>query len=268
MRYVCIADVHGCYDKMIKALNDAHFNPATDTLISLGDLFDRGDQSREVLQYVMSCPNHILCMGNHDLRLMQIIAEPYKTASYDFSNGIQHTLDSFDPIEIGEEDIARKTYCQLYDLKSYNLLREYFRQCVAAIEFPDLICTHGWLPTIREGNKYALLENWREARGDIWDAAFWGHTEIIVSNKAFPEKTLLIGHWHAWRLAEKFGEKRQENKRDENTYINCDTFVYRDKFIALDGCSNWPYGGKVNTYVFESDAEPILYRGGLGKWWY
>ena len=121
-------------------------------------------------------------------------------------------------------------------------------------------------------NAYTFYDDWRNAGAKDWEEAFWAHTEIMLSNKLFPEKTMIIGHWHAWRLAEKYGEKRQTNKHDPNEYINCDMFTYvykgETKFIAIDGCSNWPNGGKVNCYVFETDAEPTFINGGLRKWYY
>ena len=73
MKYFFMSDVHGEYSKMIAALNEAGFDKEKDVLVSLGDLFDRGSNSLEVLEYVMSCPNRILIWGNHDLRLKELM---------------------------------------------------------------------------------------------------------------------------------------------------------------------------------------------------
>ena len=94
MKYFCVSDIHGQYDLLIKSLEDKGFNKETDTLIVVGDSFDRGMQSHEVLEYILSCPNRILLMGNHDLRLMELIGTPYLAASYDISNGVPQTLVS------------------------------------------------------------------------------------------------------------------------------------------------------------------------------
>ena len=66
MKYYFVSDVHGEYDKMVAALNASGFDPQKDTIVSLGDAIDRGEKSREVVEYLLSCPNRILIMGNHD----------------------------------------------------------------------------------------------------------------------------------------------------------------------------------------------------------
>ena len=273
MKYFCVSDIHGQYELLIKALQEKNFNKETDTLIVIGDSFDRGTQSHEVLEYILSCPNRILLMGNHDLRLMQLIGQPYLAASYDISNGVPQTLVSMIQGQ-GEETKGVDFYAALYKLKHHEHLQQYFSECWAAVEFPDYIITHGWLPVNEKMgvNAYTFYDEWRNAGAKDWEEAFWAHTEIMLSNKLFPEKTMIIGHWHAWRLAEKYGEKRQTDKHDPKEYINCDMFehIYKGekKFIAIDGCSNWPYGGKVNCYVFETDEEPTFINGGLRKWYY
>lgn len=281
MKYFCIADVHGCYDRMMSALYQAGFNKEKDTLVSLGDLFDRGPQSKEVLEFVMSCPHRLLCMGNHDLRLMQLIKTPYLYNQYDGYNGVPQTYISF----IGAKEFVENnisTWDALIRLRDYQLLKDYFHECRAAFEFSNLVITHGWIPVDRYNWKQyqpylRVLPNgepgdWRDATNDAWDEALWADTEKMIEHKMYLEKPLLIGHWHAWRLAEKFGEKRQTNKHDKAQYIDCSSFSYWSKkelkFIAIDGCSNWPYGGKVNVYTFKSDEEPNIIFGGLGKWYY
>ena len=57
MRYVIVSDIHGQYDKLIEALNKVNFDKEKDTLISNGDAFDRGNQNKQVLEFVMSLPN-------------------------------------------------------------------------------------------------------------------------------------------------------------------------------------------------------------------
>lgn len=279
MKYFCISDVHGEYEKMIAALKEVGFNKETDTLVSVGDLFDRGLGSDEVLEYVMSCPHRLLCMGNHDLRLMKLILDPCYFNQYDIYNGVRETLACFD-----KADYIGEVWSSLMRLRENKLLKQYFHECRAAYEFSNLIITHGWIPYNKLSmNRYepfyrilpgGITGDWRKARANDWEEAMWAHTEMLASAKLFPKKPLLIGHWHAWRLAEKYGEKRQTNKHlpDKDNIINCDTFkyYYKDelKFIAIDGCANWPYGGKVNVYVFESDEEPEPIFGGLGTWYY
>ena len=73
MRYYFISDIHGEFDRMAEALRDAGFNPSKDTIVSLGDPFDRGDKSYEVLQFLMSCPNRISWFPHTNIRFGQLI---------------------------------------------------------------------------------------------------------------------------------------------------------------------------------------------------
>ena len=96
MRYFFISDVHGNYEKMVAALEANHFNKEKDTLVSVGDPFDRGSKSKEVLEYIMSCPNRILLWGNHDRRLYLLLnCSGYSYNYYDYQNGVLETLISF-----------------------------------------------------------------------------------------------------------------------------------------------------------------------------
>lgn len=277
MKYFFVSDIHGEYDKLLEALAKADFNMETDTLISLGDPFDRGPQSKKVLQYLINLPHKILVWGNHDLRLQTLIRGRDAPDWCDYSNGVPATLQDFTgqaPIE-NLEDLL---YMCNYNMSCRDVmgdLGKYFRTCVYAVEFKDLIACHGWLP-YRETyeasytgpmKKIILRENWREEKSKIvWEDATWANTELCITSEAFPDKDMIIGHWHAWRIAEKFGEKRMElpvgKKLSTKTPINCSTYIFQTikntKVILIDGCTNID-SGQINVYIYESDEEPILY---------
>lgn len=270
MRYVFISDVHGEFDKMMSALKTVNFNEATDTLVTLGDLFDRGKQSREVLEYVMSLPNYIPIWGNHDYRLRELVLGTFAQA-YDISNGVAATLQSFCDMEV-EPNINLGLHLLKFDPNNkdiYDKLWDYFYRCRWAIEFPNLIGTHAWLPFYEEFDKnkdkkrYFLIKDWRERAND-WYTASWAHTEIMLANKCFPDKDMIVGHWHAWRIAEKF-DCDIVKKEGDKVIIDCNTYIYTTNknnpinIIFIDGCSNYECGGKVNIFVYESNIGPIFY---------
>ena len=263
MRYVMVSDIHGQFDKLIDALDRVDFNPEEDTLVSLGDPFDRGPQSFEVLLFLMSCPNRILIWGNHDLRLKELVNGTYEQA-YDYTNGVLKTVQSLcknkNIASIGFGLNILRTDSRYKD--AYDLLWQYFNECIFAAEWKDLIATHGWLPGERwvekKGNDwepiYILYDNWRNASWSEWVDATWGNTERAVKSGAFPDKHIVVGHWHAWRL------------RYRNTYrsqlpdtIDFSTYAEQN-FTAIDGCSN-AKGGLVNAFVYESDEAPQLFDG-------
>ena len=67
MKYFVVADVHGFYDEMKAALDEAGFDPENEnhTLISCGDVIDRGKRPNEVVKYLVNLPRKILIRGNH-----------------------------------------------------------------------------------------------------------------------------------------------------------------------------------------------------------
>ncbi|OOQ60775.1 metallophosphoesterase [Mucilaginibacter pedocola] len=64
-RTFVIGDIHGCYDELI-ALTEQVGLTDEDKLISLGDIVDRGNKSKEVYEYFRNRPNSIVLIGNHE----------------------------------------------------------------------------------------------------------------------------------------------------------------------------------------------------------
>lgn len=60
-----VGDLHGCYDLLMKNLQEIKFNQETDLLISVGDLIDRGSQNMECLRLVNE-KWFAMVRGNHD----------------------------------------------------------------------------------------------------------------------------------------------------------------------------------------------------------
>ena len=60
-------------------------------------------------------------------------------------------------------------------------------------------------------------------------------------------------------------ETNENGKNVKNPIINCGSYIHSFgdnppvNIIFIDGCSNYEKGGCVNTFVYESDAEPIIY---------
>src|SRR5574344_1687254 len=91
MRYFLISDVHGEYDKMIDALAKAGFDETQDTLVMVGDAIDRGQDSENVIDYLLSLSNKILLWGNHEARFLNLL-NGASIESYDFHNCTTDTI--------------------------------------------------------------------------------------------------------------------------------------------------------------------------------
>ena len=83
-----IGDVHGEYDKLIKLVQEL---PQDADICFVGDLIDRGDESAQVIEFVMK-NNYQCVLGNHE----QMMLEDYYDAKHDWriSYGSE-TIDSY-----------------------------------------------------------------------------------------------------------------------------------------------------------------------------
>ena len=103
-RVYAIGDVHGCADQLDRLLaaidaDDAARAPAATTLILLGDLTDRGPDSRRVVERVMglaaASPRVTLLKGNHEEMLLRA-AEGHRPSLQLFNRyGGRETLLSY-----------------------------------------------------------------------------------------------------------------------------------------------------------------------------
>lgn len=239
MRYFFISDVHGEYDDMVRALNEAGFDMNNDTLVSLGDPFDRGPNSKKVLNYMMRCPHRILVWGNHDYRLSLLTYYQWLFREADRDNGVWHTIKSFDPD-------CTNHYDGLMALNENMMLRRYFNECVFGVRWSNLIAVHAWVPA-GDIDKASLND---------WSMAIWANTEDKIAREEFPDRKIIFGHWHAWRLRLNASYWAKVEHVDFGIYET-------DKFIAIDGCTNLSH--QVNVYVMETDEEPELIVPGLDR---
>ncbi|MBE6738306.1 MAG: hypothetical protein E7566_06620 [Ruminococcaceae bacterium] len=70
MTYV-VSDLHGYpVERIGRKLSEIGFSPE-DNLYVLGDCIDRGSDGLKIIRWIMSCPNVILLMGNHESMLLK-----------------------------------------------------------------------------------------------------------------------------------------------------------------------------------------------------
>ena len=94
MAKYAVGDVQGCLDPLKALLTKVAFNPSRDTLISAGDLVNRGPKSLETLRYCMGLGSAFkMVLGNHDLHLLAI-AEGIRAPSE--QDTIQEVLEAPD----------------------------------------------------------------------------------------------------------------------------------------------------------------------------
>ncbi|MCO5947045.1 metallophosphoesterase [Mucilaginibacter flavidus] len=68
-RTFVIGDIHGCYDELIELTKKIGLNDE-DMLVSVGDIVDRGNKSKDVYEYFIGRPNSKVIVGNHERKHM------------------------------------------------------------------------------------------------------------------------------------------------------------------------------------------------------
>lgn len=66
MRTFVMADIHGCYKELLQCFDRAAFDKDKDRLICLGDVCDRGPQTKECVDELLGIRNCTYLLGNHD----------------------------------------------------------------------------------------------------------------------------------------------------------------------------------------------------------
>lgn len=226
MKYFVISDVHSFYAEMMAALNDAGFEPdnPNHTLISCGDLLDRGDESVETLEYINSLPRKILIRGNHEDLLEECIARR-RFLSHDLTNGTASTVAQL----AGHNDPMR-VYLQassaLENASKNQDLNVYLKDLKDFVELGDYVFVHGWIP---------LKHTWEDGdfRAGSWDEARWlnGMQEWADGLK-LENKTVVCGHWHT-----SWGHSRLENNGSEFGEDADFSPFKNDGILAIDACT-------------------------------
>ena len=242
------SDIHSAYTPWIKALKEAGFNENkyAHKLITCGDLFDRKDESIEVLRFVMRMVEEdkiILVKGNHDLLLEELCLRgfPY---SYDKSNGTAKTVQDISG-KYGAYDFAEA--CDI----TFKKTARYRELLVNYFETKNYIFVHSWIVVNKVGiDTYEYREDWRnssdEERGQImWTNPFWRAQDGL--NKT--GKTIVFGHWHC-SIGHAMDKKYEIDEFGKDAiwkpYINKEQGI-----IGIDRCVS--YTNEVNVIVLEDE---------------
>ncbi|MBT3984212.1 MAG: hypothetical protein HOE90_22850 [Bacteriovoracaceae bacterium] len=86
MLHFVIGDIHGCFEELLlledKIQRAAAREKRKFTVVSVGDLIDRGPQSKEVVQHFMDgkkLGHHQAVMGNHELDFIRYLRDEHST---------------------------------------------------------------------------------------------------------------------------------------------------------------------------------------------
>lgn len=243
--FVC-SDIHSSASIFKNALFDAGFDISNDShiLIICGDIFDRGNETLETYNFILSIPQkrRILIRGNHEWLYKRLL---YKTFPdlHDFQNGTVKTFCQ----------IAGKKYENYYDKDSLaadwkSIIDELKQSKITDFIFSDewvnfyelenYIFVHAFIPLNYDGS---YNPNWRNSTDLEWNDAVWKCPWALYKSGLYLEdKTLVCGHWSTSDFF--------ENIDKDYTKANCPIY-YNNRLIGLD--ANTICTKRMNVFVVE-----------------
>ena len=239
MKYFVSGDIHGFFDEWQNALKDKGFdlNDPEHKIILCGDLFDRGSQPKEIIDFVLKHKDKvILIRGSHEDMMEQMIER--NSSDYgDLCNGTAQTIvDLYPEWQISEFDLKK--------IAKATRLQGVLDMCVDYYETKHYIFVHGWIP-INE-NCYFYDSDWRTARKERWEKARWTNPVEMYRYEIYePNKTIVCGHWHCSAL---WHEQNPDEYEEFGDKANFEPFITKN-MIAIDACT--AYTKKVNVMVLE-----------------
>jgi len=168
-RLLAISDIHGCYRTFYNLVVRVIDLKKSDRLILLGDYIDRGDQIREVIDFIIDLKEKgfdlTILKGNHEAMLLDSISDPEMFALWMLNQG-ETTLDSFGIFEAGQ---LEKKYLDFFISLEYYL------------EIGDLVFVHA-------GFNDFIADPFSDYEAMIWE------TNPSYSNPMLHGKTIIHGH--------------------------------------------------------------------------
>ena len=239
MKYFVSGDIHGFFDEWQNALNEKGFdlNKPEHKIILCGDLFDRGSQPKEIIDFVLEHKDKvILIRGNHE-DLMEQMIERNSSDYGDLCNGTAQTIvDLYPEWQISEFDLKK--------IAKATRLQEALDMCVDYYETKHYIFVHGWIPIVENCCLYD--SEWRTARKERWEKARWANPVEMYRYEIYePNKTIVCGHWHCSAL---WHEQNPDEYEEFGDKANFEPFITKN-MIAIDACTT--YSHKVNMVVLE-----------------
>lgn len=253
MKCFVSSDIHSFYTEYKKALDDAGFdisNPEHGIIIC-GDIFDRGNESRELLNFLLKIPDNrlIIIKGNHDDLLNDCIRE-IKSYGYPgfhhILNGTISTIRQLTGLDLTEldEKTLKSKLIEYYALM--NRARDY-AECIK--DDKHYIFIHGWIPLSTINGVYKYNPKWRYANKEMWKEARWLNGIDMNHLKLQGENDIIYcGHWHTSYGHHNYGKGCSEFGDDADFGI-----YYNDGIVALDACT--AHSHKVNVAIFEGEIK-------------
>lgn len=178
MRTFVVGDVHGQFLALKNLLNKLPINWQEDEVVFLGDLVDRGPESREVIEFVMQLykekPHQVrLLKGNHE----EMLIEGYDNKE-DFSHWLSNGGDTTYASYCKNKKIDWETFINEFPVEVY----EYLKSRPISYENEHAVYVHAGFRQDTDGQ-------WR---ADTPLIALWYRSKDFF--RKYRGKTVVVGH--------------------------------------------------------------------------
>lgn len=222
-RFFVVGDVHGQITMLNQLLE--HWNEEEEQLLFLGDLADRGEDSKATLERVKELVDKydaIVIKGNHDEMLERFLENPAEHVVLYYMNGGGHTVNDLLGREAKQQDFKRSVQ-EIHE--NYPWLLPFLQALPLYVEWGKYLFVHAGVNLEKE--------NWK----DSTQQEFVWIREGFYDRPNTTDKTILFGHTVTATL--------------HPTPNNFDIWESGDGLIGLDGGA--VYGGKMHAFVLEKD---------------
>ncbi|KAF0247837.1 MAG: serine/threonine protein phosphatase 1 [bacterium] len=190
MKTFAIGDVHGQFSTLKKLLDKLPINWQTDELVFLGDLIDRGPQSREVIDFVIQLHQE----KSHQVRVLKGNHEQMLLDSYNRENDFLHWLsnggDTTYSSYCKSDEVSWKVFNKKFPMETY----EYLKNRPIRYENDHAIFVHA-------GSKCDNNGQWRTETALI---ALWYRGKDFFGK--YRGKTIVVGHTPTNKIRLMLGE--------------------------------------------------------------
>ena len=166
----CVSDIHGEYELFLKLLDKIKFSP-DDTLISCGDIIDKGQNSVRLLKFIKDMPNARCINGNHEYAFLKYYWAIMRQSPNDFGYVLKKLQEYF------------PSDGHLLDWECVDWIesRPYY------IEEKDFICVHASAPL--DGRNRVLPLELASVERLVYDRTFY-KPELEIADS----KCVFFGH--------------------------------------------------------------------------
>jgi serine/threonine protein phosphatase 1 len=185
MKTFVIGDIHGAYQALLQCLERSKFDRNKDRLICLGDVCDRNKNVKECIDELLTIPNCVYVLGNHDAWALEWAMSGKKPKGW-WDQGGSLTVMSYKDTGMPKKHIRFLSEAHLYFVDENRLfVHGGFDPDCSLADTPKetFIWDRSFLEKAQEFHH--IFPEWRY--GD-YDEIFLGHNPTINFGKSEPQK--------------------------------------------------------------------------------